>query len=75
MRHFDKDYQSFITTSITIATIATLSLFVFEIDESRAEESYTGVVLKKCTFSYTDQIENRSMLGCFARVDGVVSIY
>jgi hypothetical protein len=75
MRHFDKDYQSFITTSITIATIATLSLFVFEIDESRAEESYTGVVLKKCTFSYTDQIENRSMLGCFARVDGVVSIF
>ena len=52
-------YQCIIKTSITIATIVTFSLLIFEIDESGAEENYTGVVLKKCTFSYTDQIENR----------------
>jgi hypothetical protein len=75
MRRFDKVNECLIATSVTLATIATFSLLIFEIDESRAEESYRGMVLKKCTFSYRDQIENRSIIGCFARIDGVLTTF
>jgi hypothetical protein len=75
MKWYNKALHFFIAGSFILVTITFVLLAVFKIGESGAEENYSGVSAKKCAFAYADQIENRSILDCYARVDGVLSTF
>lgn len=67
-----RDHKKVIILLIALVIIVSLSLLLSTINESKAEETYRGVVHHKCTFSYTDQVENRVVDNCYSRIDGVL---